>query len=109
MSTQAIPQLREWSAETVEEFLEHEQGDPHDALHALERQLNTLCVEDTAEALQRAQMLADVCDQRALPARALLGGYGAWRRYQAALVEQQRAHRLRKELADLLYYERLGY
>jgi len=109
MSTQAIPQLREWSTETVEQFLEHEQGDPHGALHALERQLNALCVEDTAQALARAQMLADVCDQRALRARALPGGFEARRRYQAAVDEQQRAQGLRKELADLLYYERLGY
>lgn len=54
-------------------------------------------------------MLADVCDRRALPARTRLDGFGASRRYQAARGEQQRTQRLRKDLADLLYYERLGY
>lgn len=105
MNTNTTPRLGDWTAEKVNQFLEHEQGDPRGAFHALERQLNILCAEDLVEALRRARILAEVCELRATSARSLQQG----KRWEAARDEQQRADRLRRELAELRYYEKLGF
>jgi len=78
MFTQATVKVQDWSASSLNAYLEEHQGDPLEAIDALGLELDALAESDVLEASRRAGILHSACWSRVKDEARRLGLREPW-------------------------------